>query len=412
MKLTAVFKTPGCGDCKVTLRAKGFLAAELFWANQDGPLAGWAALAAFPIDPAGNACWQLTGRRAIPSGATHLYARCVAQDLLSAEEVWTEIPAGFRPEPQSTETAVRFLLMSDLHLSSNPGRVLRALRTAELPVLLCGDLTNDGREEQFRLFQRCIETAAPGRLVLPVAGNHDRLIRPEGDAGDHYQAFQQWALERAQALGCRVWQHPSGAYRALWQGVEIFGLQCVAPGRRFGLREGGQTGWLEHCLAESPAGAWRLILCHAPLLAHNPHRQDGPPYFAGDGELQGILDRSQRLLFLSGHTHCSPNLPGGSAEWDPESRRGYLDDGSAVPTELAGEPLMPSDWKDGAAMELSLTEDGVEIRARSIHSGVCYPRGYYRFEGGSVGLTEGQRRKNAESAGRVHPPQPAGGERV
>lgn len=35
--------------------------------------------------------------------------------------------------------------------------------------------------------------------------------------------------------------------------------------------------------------------------------------------------------------------------------------------------------KDGVIMELAIYEDIVEVKAQSIHTGVYYLRGYYRF---------------------------------
>ena len=43
------------------------------------------------------------------------------------------------------------------------------------------------------------------------------------------------------------------------------------------------------------------------------------------------------------------------------------------------EGLMSSDCNDGVKTELVVAEDMVEISMSSIHSGVKFPRGYYRF---------------------------------
>src|SRR5699024_5493727 len=66
----------------------------------------------------------------------------------------------------------------------------------------------------------------------------------------------------------------------------------------------------------------RLILCHAPLLDHNPQRRKGQsqPYLGGDRALQKMLDSQENFLYLSGHTHLSPNLYQGSVEILPGNR--------------------------------------------------------------------------------------------
>lgn len=48
--------------------------------------------------------------------------------------------------------------------------------------------------------------------------------------------------------------------------------------------------------------------------------------------------------------------------------------------EALGDVLMPSDWKEGVIMELAIYENIVEVKAQSLHTGIYYPRGYYRFE--------------------------------
>ena len=96
-------------------------------------------------------------------------------------------------------------------------------------------------------------------------------------------------------------------------------------------------------------------------------------------ELQEIIDSHRKVIFISGHTHVSPNNAGGCVESIYEKQLVYINDGSVTPTELKGEILMPAEWKDGVRRELALWDDQVEIKTKSIHTGISYPRGYYRF---------------------------------
>ena len=76
----------------------------------------------------------------------------------------------------------------------------------------------------------------------------------------------------------------------------------------------------------------------------------------------------------------SPNCLAGNAEYDEKCRNIYLDCGSVVATDTAGEQgMMSPDWKDGCVTELAVSAHAVEIRMRSIESGRRFPRGYYRF---------------------------------
>lgn len=377
LKLQIKFKIPGFADCDIEIHANGFLVAALYWANQDGPLPGWSSLAVFPIAPSGNGKYRIEGHRAIPQEATHVYAKCVTPDFSGVEDALEAIPERFLPTVLSNKAVASFTFMSDLHLSAKPGKIIRALRMAENPILIPGDLTNDGYAEQFRLFQQCIEKAGANRLILSVTGNHDQLLKQNNDVKG-YDVFQQDLFDRTEGMGISVCKDVSGAYCIQHGEVDIIGLQCVAAGRKFGFSANGQLVWLEKYLNSSNA-TWHIILCHAPLLEHNPHRNEGNAYFSGNNELQRIVSEHNNIIFVSGHTHFSPNTRQGSVEFIPETQTIYVDAGSVRPTELSGELLMPSEWHDGVIVELTIFDRMIELTYKSVHTGKCFPRGYYRF---------------------------------
>lgn len=161
--------------------------------------------------------------------------------------------------------------------------------------------------------------------------------------------------------------------------LDLIGIQCVVSGRKFQFPEGKQMDWLEQHLSSTPA-SWHIVLCHAPLLAHNPHRNVGAAYLDRNKRMQDIVDRYGRIIFLSGHTHASPNVLTGNGEYDRERQNIYLDCGNVVATDTSGESgLMSQNWKDGVKTELIVSKDTVEICMSSIDSGMKFPRGYYRF---------------------------------
>lgn len=194
-----------------------------------------------------------------------------------------------------------------------------------------------------------------------------------------YDAFQEYLFARAKTKGYHVRKDSSGSYAVSCHDIDVIGLQCVSVNRKFGISTETLT-WLQEHLERTRDSKWHIILCHAPLLAHNPHRNDGPVYYRGNEELQCILDSHEHIIFVSGHTHFSPNTCQWNVEYIPERHTIYIDDGSIVPTELAGEPLMPSEWHDGVIAELLIFDHMVEIRYHSIHTGKMFPRGYYCFE--------------------------------
>ena len=375
---------PGCAQGRYLIQARGFMLAALRWGNAQGPLEQWGMLAYVPIDPAGNGSFFFSGGRAIPAGATHVWARCYTHGLTAFEDAAAEIPERFILPDAFPEDALRFSALSDLHLSSKPWRIIRALASTESDtVFLPGDLTNDGLPEQFDRFRACIGKSIPDKAVFPVIGNHDVLHTARENGADgckNYAAFQEGLLAKAEGNGYDVHLAPDGrAYDVRIGDLDVIGLQCVTAGRVFRFPEEAQIDWLEEHLKVGEASR-HIILCHAPLLAHNPNRSTGQPYLHKDRRIQEIVNRSGRILFLSGHTHVSPNVSGGNGEYDREHQNIYLDCGSAAATDTSGENgLMSADWKDGCRTELAVAGNEIEIRMHSVESGIGFPRGYYRF---------------------------------
>lgn len=380
MKCSVKFRAVGFADCDLEVQAKGFLLAAVSWADENGALPGWSALAVFPIAPAGVGHYRFRGQRAIPNEATHLFIQYVSADFSIVEKELVLIPKEYRPCAENLHEIAAFTVMSDLHLSGNPRKVFQAFRSSEKAVLIAGDLTNDGDSSQFARFRDCIEKAAENRLILTVTGNHDQLLKPNQEETFGYEAFQKYLFERAEGLEVPVHVDSSGAYSVSYAGVDIIGLHCVTPGRRFVFPEGRQLEWLEHHLEQSTKERWHIILCHAPLSTYMSHRKSRGAYLSRDSELQEILNRHKNIIFVSGHTHFSPNIEQGTVQWNQNTKSIYIDDGSVCPTELSGEYLAPSDWKDGVIAELKLYDTAVEIMFRSIRTGAVYPRGYYKFQ--------------------------------
>ena len=378
---------PGCAQGKYVVKAKGCMLAVLSWGTTVGPLTGWGPFAYVPVDPAGNGIFSFSGRRGIPREATHVWARCYMAGFGSYEDVSAEIPAKYLSAVDDTGEPQRFSVLTDLHLASRSWKIRQALMATESgTVFLLGDSTNDGLPEQFTGFMACIEETVPEKTIFPVTGNHDILHASRVNSYDgcrYYADFQRCLLAKAEAAGHSISYDPDGwAYAVRIGDLDVIGLQCVTTGRKFLFPESRQIDWLEDYLTSTEA-VWHIILCHAPLLAHNPNRNSGAPYLDKNMRLQEIVDRNGRIIFLSGHTHVSPNVMTGNGEYDSDHHNIYLDCGSVVATDTSGElGLMSPDWKDGCKTELIIKKDSVEISMSSIESGVKFPRGYYRFYNG------------------------------
>ena len=234
------------------------------------------------------------------------------------------------------------------------------------------------------LVNECIEDTVSEKLLFPATGNHDVLrasLAGGTDGCKNYAGFQKHLLSIAERKGCVINYLPDDRACAVQLGdLDVVGLQCVTEGRRFLFPAGTQIDWLEEHLA-STAASWHIILCHAPLLKHNPNRNEGVPYLHQDKSIQEILNRNKRIIFIDGHTHVSPNVLTGNAEYDEAHQNIYFDCASVVSTDTSGEGgLMAPDWKDGCITEMNVSADEVEIRMRSIDSGISFSRGYYHFQ--------------------------------
>lgn len=257
--------------------------------------------------------------------------------------------------------------MSDLHLSKKPWQVRKALKMCEAAdaVLLAGDLTNDGTPEQMELMYKCISEILPDTPVFAVAGNHDYPHQPSPMLREgicDYPALQDWLLSRQ--------PYPyilddSGAWAVHMGEVEFIGLNCVWHWRRFKFKDGAQLKWLEQHLGNSDA-RWHIVLCHAPLLAHNPKRSDIKPYLSRDDQLQRIIDAHKNVIFISGHTHVSMESPMGCVEHDEARNNIYINDGSIRPTTLlTAEGLPEAEPRDGNVVEVRVVGNEVSVEVLS-----------------------------------------------
>ena len=384
MNLDISIETAGCADGTYRVRAKGCIAAALYWANDRGQLPDWTSFACIPIAPNGEGLFRAIGHRAIPDEATHVLARAVRQGLTEWEEVLQPLP--LRYIQSRPRRPVRFGVITDLHLSGKPGRVRRALGlAAESGAVLCtGDMVNDGLPEQYALLRETVEDVLPEDTpMLAVSGNHDwpPLPIPQETAGVcDWPTAQSWLLERAEKAGLAYRLDESGAYAVGLGGIDIVGLNVASHWRKMGFQTMGQLSWLDRHLETTPA-PWHIVLCHAPLLAHNPQRREGDAaYFSRDGQLQRILERHRNVIMLSGHTHISFNCLRGCVDMDRVREELYVNCGSIRTTTLKqDEPLQPKEWTDGNIVRLEVADEQVEITAVSMHSGQRIARGYYRF---------------------------------
>lgn len=384
MEFTVNFSNENFADGTYTVNVSGYDYATLYWADDNGILENYTAFAVFPLSD-GCGVFRYTGSRAIPLQATNIVATVTDENSGNTEEIKTEIP--YSQKNTSDNCVYKISVLSDIHLTNKTGRTMRALKLASASdcILIAGDSVNDGTAEQLKLFRECVNTAVPNTVPLfSVGGNHDFPIKDEESDFDYWN-LQNIFLERNKNLGINIEIHESGCWSAENDDIHIFGWKCVGENRNFFFgKKKEQLEFLADRLEKNKDKKYHIVCSHAPLIAHNPQRKpDGQPYFDSDRSLQNIIDSYSNIIFVSGHTHFSPNDYSGCVDFDEERNNIYINDGSVCPTTYkSGEADVPKEWTDGVVTELAICENGIEITAKLLHGNKNISRGYYRFKKG------------------------------
>lgn len=253
---------------------------------------------------------------------------------------------------------MRIAAISDIHLFRKTDRICCALKAAAHPdlLLISGDLTDRAQPEQFDLLRSCIQEYLDHVPVYAVMGNHDHLDRDDAafrSFEESIHAQTPYALDSSGAF-----------YHRICDDVDIIGLNPHYHQKMFFFPEQGkQLRFLASMLEKSDAKR-HIVLCHPPLIAHNPQRSmDMAPYITKeqDARLQSIIDSQRNVILISGHTHMAPVV-----EVDPLRNNIYINNGSICPT-TTGRPQTPT--QQGNISILDIDEHGVQISIKGIHTG-------------------------------------------
>lgn len=185
MTYTLDNETDGFSNGVVTVTLPGAAGATdcvLYWADDNGPLAGYTSLAMF----------KLTGRTTqhrfashtiIPPGATRLIAYSAnGASSLSDTYVEVRLPEG-SDYKIGDDYITEFQLVSDIHINAQGHTHNRNFKSfledvvANSPkssgIFIAGDIADNGREDQFKNLQSIV-ASVPGAPTLHLSmGNHD-----------------------------------------------------------------------------------------------------------------------------------------------------------------------------------------------------------------------------------------------
>jgi Icc protein len=141
-------------------------------------------------------------------------------------------------------------------------------------VVVKGDLTDSGLEDQYEAFLRCYGRL--GARMHHVRGNHDAMRDPQ--------------LARCEA-----------PYAEQLDGVVLAVLDTTVPGQVGGALPAAQRDWLDELAAGTPDPV--LVFAHHPSF--NPDLRYGLSPYDHEALLAVIARRENIAGYLSGHTHSN-----------------------------------------------------------------------------------------------------------
>jgi 3',5'-cyclic AMP phosphodiesterase CpdA len=205
------------------------------------------------------------------------------------------------PDGQLTSQTVRLLHLSDVHFGAEDDDALRcvenfAARVKPDAVLVAGDLTQSGRKREFAAAAEWLNKLDSRAIVTP--GNHDTPV---------YQIA-------ARVLGPFArYSRYLGAYSAVDRLIELADGQVRIAGMNTARGVQARRNWADGVvdmddldralkqLAGGPERAWRLLLCHHPLVEPG-HSQIAVSTRRGAAALARAADARVDAI-LTGHIH-------------------------------------------------------------------------------------------------------------
>lgn len=190
----------------------------------------------------------------------------------------------------------------------------QAERDGPKALVLCGDLTNNGRlEEHQAVAARLEEARQSGVAVFVTMGNHDldQKLPPE-TLTELYGAF---GWEQAVSTDDDSMSYLAQVTDTLW----LLSLDCNTYGEKgtgvAGTISEETLAWVEDCLKRAEAaGALVVPFSHHNLIVHNLSNDPSSYNIDGGDRLRELLLSYGVPIYLSGHRHNSFLAEGSSGE--------------------------------------------------------------------------------------------------
>ena len=162
---------------------------------------------------------------------------------------------------------------------------VNALVTAPDLVVVTGDISNHGREEDYLRTKAALDKLRMPYLIVP--GNHDHRQRVRDIFSEH-----DYLQSDSEFLNYTVENYP----------LRLIALDTLNPGEHTGLLCNERLEWLEQRLAEEPDCPTMIFMHHPPALVQYPY-MDAMNCQNGDKMKNIVEQHSQVKAIACGHLH-------------------------------------------------------------------------------------------------------------
>ena len=214
------------------------------------------------------------------------------------------------------------VLISDTHIDTKTTdakndfdsgiRDMAASKVAADMLIITGDLTNNGKAEEYDVLFSSITKKAPVKKVITAIGNHDAWST--GFINNFTTAYNQRTFS---SITGPYYSYSTGGYTVLVLGTEK-GLQESADFQNQAYLSDTQLSWLDTELSKACSSSDKpvFVVCHQPINGTN--RQYEAWALGGVGnqsdQLLSILkryaDAGHTIILSSGHLHNSIGYSG------------------------------------------------------------------------------------------------------
>ena len=249
-------------------------------------------------------------------------------------------------------------IMSDIHLFNktiNAERAFSKLHDVEL-LLIVGDIADHASEKQYDILVKLIADSFQDIPIYCVSGNHDNPTRNDVN-------YRKFEAEINSEYSSSIIDVSGAFYKYINTNIDLIGLNPVYHQKQFFFsNKGEQLAFLKEKL-NMKSSKYHIVLCHPPLITHNPQRtEDMSSYIARkqDKWIQKIIDDTENVIFISGHTHLFPTV-----EFDAIHNNIYINNGSICPTLDKGKD---DKFQQGNITLLEINENGISIIIKGIYT--------------------------------------------